>query len=228
MPRKTPPTPPTKTAKKAQATNTKSGVDSDTTEQSHTRNTRTAHAHARIRRSGQHPTVDEAAESKAVFLKEFEGSGNITTACRRAGIGRTTFYRWKEEDGAFLIAYRYAEEQSNDILELAARQRALVGVERVVVSMGKVVYVADPDDHTGIRQIPLTQREYSDAILLRMLQAHNPKYHTQSKVDITSGGERIASVAETVQALLASTEGEQAAQDVLNRIATRPHRQPRR
>jgi len=135
---------------------------------------------------GRRLTIDERAGAQQRFLDAFKASGNITAACRIAGIDRRSFYRWKEEDGAFLTAYQYAEEEAMDLLDLSARQRAVCGVERIVVSGGKIVTI--PDGNGGEK--PLIQREYSDAVLLALLRAHHPLYRPQQHVRVSSGTTR--------------------------------------
>jgi hypothetical protein len=130
----------------------------------------------RARRWGQRLTEQEHAETQAIFLEYFRKTGNVSAACHATGISRTTLYRWRAQDGVFLAAYRDAEEEAADMLDLAARQRAVDGVDHVVTSAGNVVYIADPDDPTGERQIPLVEKRYSDMLLIKLLQLHHPKY----------------------------------------------------
>lgn len=52
--------------------------------------------------------IDE--ETKKQFLKELEESGNIYRSCRKLGIDRSTFYRWKENDKGFKNEAKKAEK----------------------------------------------------------------------------------------------------------------------
>ncbi len=40
-------------------------------------------------------------ETKQKLLKELEKSGNVFISCKKVGIDRSTFYRWKENDDVF-------------------------------------------------------------------------------------------------------------------------------
>jgi len=63
--------------------------------------------------------IDDRVKQK--FLKELEKSGNIGVASARAGINRSTFYRWKKTDEEFRKKAEEAEisgrENNSDIAE---------------------------------------------------------------------------------------------------------------
>lgn len=61
----------------------------------------------------------------------------MTAACRAAGIGRTTWYDWVNEDPEFARALAHAEEEAADSLEAAARQRALNGSDVMTIFLLK-------------------------------------------------------------------------------------------
>ena len=67
----------------------------------------------------------ETEQAKTAFLAALARSGNVTGACKAAGVGRTTVYEWKEKDDAFVLAFKQAELASIDVLEEEARRRAL-------------------------------------------------------------------------------------------------------
>ena len=52
-----------------------------------------------------------------IFLHKYEETLNIKLSCEKAGISRTTFYRWKAESDSFNIAYENAKRILNDEIE---------------------------------------------------------------------------------------------------------------
>jgi hypothetical protein len=112
-------------------------------------------AHAREEEDARAPEVD-------VFLQALAATGNVAASCRASGLGRTTVYRYKEQDEAFAAAWKEALEEACDDLELEARRRGKDGVLTPVYYKGKIV------GHI---------REYSDTLLLSQLKAHCPQLY---------------------------------------------------
>lgn len=56
---------------------------------------------------------------KEKFLKNLSECLHITKACKQAGIGRSTYYRWYEEDKQFKDLCLEIEEKKNDDIECA-------------------------------------------------------------------------------------------------------------
>ena len=56
------------------------------------------------------------AESKAKFLETLRETPIIEVACKRSGVGRTTYYRWCREDSAFAQASGEAFKQGVDFI----------------------------------------------------------------------------------------------------------------
>src|SRR5581483_3391490 len=80
------------------------------------------------------------AHARKSFLEALKATGNVSEACRRAGgFSRMHAYRLRDADPEFAAAWAEAEETATDSLELEARRRALEGVARPLVSMGKLV-----------------------------------------------------------------------------------------
>lgn len=82
-----------------------------------------------------------------VFLSALAEGLTATGAARRAGLGRRTVFRWKEQDQAFSDAWDSAHQAAVDALEDSAYRRATVGVEEPVFYQGKIVgHVRKPSD----------------------------------------------------------------------------------
>jgi hypothetical protein len=67
------------------------------------------------------PTLEH---DKARALRSYCRYGVVSRACVAASIGRTTWYRWRQEDPAFDSLARDAEEAVGDRLEAVAIKRA--------------------------------------------------------------------------------------------------------
>jgi hypothetical protein len=134
----------------------------------------------RLRRLNRHAPMTEVQRQvvQDTFLDSFRVLGNISVACRAAGISRQSIYGWLEHDSAFSVRYHHAEQEAVDTLEAEAFRRAVRGVEKTVMSMGRVVMVNGK---------PLTERAYSDTLLLALLKAHHPLYRpeTNRRIELT-------------------------------------------
>lgn len=63
-------------------------------------------------------TNERKAQSKAEFLTTLEQSaGLVATACRKAGINRSTYYKWRKADDEFAQAADDIKELQKDAVE---------------------------------------------------------------------------------------------------------------
>lgn len=119
--------------------------------------------------------------ARETFIVALAKGASITKSCELAGIGRSTAYEWREADEAFAALWDEALEAGIDRLEDEARRRAVEGVEKPVVAMGKI---ARNDDGSV-----LMIREYSDTLLALMLKAKKPsEYRDRSTHDVNIAG----------------------------------------
>src|SRR5437016_3599185 len=64
------------------------------------------------------------------FLAGFRESGNVSGACRMAGVGRRTAYEWRERSAKFAAEWDEAEREAVEMkLEPEAWRRAAAGAE---------------------------------------------------------------------------------------------------
>lgn len=70
--------------------------------------------------------------AREVFLEQLRETCNVSHAARAARIGRSTAYEWREADSDFADAWDEAEVEAVDALELAARQRAIEGSDKLM------------------------------------------------------------------------------------------------
>ena len=80
-----------------------------------------------------------------MFLEHLAKTANVTASARVTGFDRRTAYAHRLADPEFAADWDDALEASIDDLEGEARRRAMEGVAEPVVSMGRVVQVADDE-----------------------------------------------------------------------------------
>ena len=105
------------------------------------------------------------------FLTAYAQTGNITAAVRAAQIARESVRLWRMKDPDFRARFREAKREADDMLEAAARQRAIVGTRRPIYQGGKKV---------GEELV------YSDNLLIVLLKASKPhKYRDNFAHEVT-------------------------------------------
>ena len=102
-------------------------------------------------------------------LKAFRETGNVRLACKAAGVGRSSHYRWLEEDPAYREAFDLAKLQAADVLEAEAHRRAVEG------------WVEPAGWYKG--QAGGTVRRYSDVLLIFLLKGVLPERYRE-RVDV--------------------------------------------
>lgn len=100
------------------------------------------------------------------FLEAFAVSCSVQKAARWAGVHRQCHYDWLREDSTYPSRFAEARQRAVQELEDEAVRRAKDGVRRPLVYKGKQVYVQGE---------PIYQIEYSDQLLIRLLEAYNPE-----------------------------------------------------
>ena len=105
---------------------------------------------------------------KPIFLLAFKECGTVTAACEKAAIARVTAYEARRDE-EFADAWDQIEAETTDAMEREAYRRAVEGVEKPLVSAGRLV---------------TTATEFSDGLMMFMLKARNPgKYRENVKVE---------------------------------------------
>ncbi len=106
---------------------------------------------------------------KRAFLAAFRETGNVRLACEVAKVGRSSHYRWLEEEPAYREAFDQAKLQAADVLEQEAHRRAVEGVEEPVGW-----YKGEAGG---------TVRRYSDTLLIFLLKGVLPDRYRE-RVDV--------------------------------------------
>ena len=73
------------------------------------------------------------AAKKVCFLAQLRQRGTVYSACRAAGIGRQTAYRWRARDARFAAVRDAASEDIADLLEESLFERARAGDVRAAM-----------------------------------------------------------------------------------------------
>lgn len=127
----------------------------------------------RIRPAGAPPAPTRATQLRAgagrpwqpVFLAALAQRGNVSAACRAAGVSRAVAYEYREQSTAFAASWKDAIEDAMDRLEEAAYTRAVEGVERPVYYNGKQVG---------------SVTQYADGLMSLLLKAHRPEKYREN------------------------------------------------
>lgn len=126
---------------------------------------------------------------RALFLEELALRGNVSDACRAAGIERRqTAYEWRDADSDFAAQWNEALDIAIDAMEREAHRRAFEGMVKPVI--GRVAKDQDGivTDGNGER---LYIREYSDGLATLLLKAHRPEKYRERHEVTQSGVTRI-------------------------------------
>ena len=146
------------------------------------------------------PQAQMTAAMQAAFLAVFRISGIVTLSCERSGVGRSTVYAWLEKDQNFAAQFTDAAEEAADRAEAEAWRRAVDGFDRPLI--GRV-----SKDRDGIVAF---EREYSDRLLERVLEARRPSLDNRRRVELTgANGGPVQFAALTREAIAKLTPDEQ-------------------
>lgn len=129
------------------------------------------------RRPGQRMTTEERTQAQEKFLKSFSMTANVRAACMAAGIDRTLVYQWAEHSKEFSIRFNRASLDADDVIRAELFRRSIQGVEKHVVSMGKVVYGDDGK--------PLMERVYSDSLLSLLAKSRMPEFRDRQQLEVS-------------------------------------------
>lgn len=105
---------------------------------------------------------------KERFVLALAKTGNVSEACKTAGIGRKTAYRYREDDPEFASAWNEALDEAADALEGEARRRAVTGTLKPIFHKGAICGKV---------------REYSDTLLIFLLKGARPERYRE-RVDV--------------------------------------------
>jgi len=152
-----------------------------------------------MRRQGQRMTKQERQSVQEKFLKSFSMTANVRAACMAAGIDRSMVYYWQEHDEQFSLKFNVASEEANDLIRAALWRRGVEGIQRRVISMGRVVCEEEPVfDAKGMplldakgkqvvkRGKPIMEPEYSDSLLALLAKARMPEFREKQQIDLTA------------------------------------------
>jgi len=114
-------------------------------------------------------------QRKSNFLKNYRRFSVIGKAASAAGIGRQMFNQWLEEDEGFRADFQDAHQEIVEMLEAEAIRRACQRLEKKVYHGGQEL---------------TTKTKYSDALLMFLLKALDPKYRGKSGTSLRGDSRR--------------------------------------
>ena len=112
-------------------------------------------------------------KKRALFLDSLKQNGNVTYACKAAGVGKVAIYDWRNNDAEFAAEWDEAVEIGKaeliKVLEAEAYRRAIDGTRKPIYQQGKRV---------GDVQ------EYSDTLLIFLMKANDPAKYREKQIDL--------------------------------------------
>lgn len=132
-------------------------------------------------------------QRKAKFLETYAKTAVIQPGLDAAGIGRSTYKRWRKEDEDFHDACNDAYDAAVDGAEVEMRKRGVEGYEELILVKGQPIWRKHPD--TGellldddFNPIPFTKPVKSDRLIEVYVRSHRPIYKERTEVAITGPG----------------------------------------
>ena len=131
---------------------------------------------------------------KDKFVEAYAANAaSIAPACAAAGVCRSTYKRWRNEDPEFDARLDEAYEAAVDEAEAEVRRRGVDGWEEPVVHKGAVMYRLDP--FTGLpalgddfEPVPLTVNRRSDRMLELYVRANRAGYRDRGETTVRVEG----------------------------------------
>ncbi len=127
-------------------------------------------------------------ELRAIFLDGLATTGVVVKAARVIGRSTACCYNLRQRDAGFAAQWQQALDQYSDTLRAIAIERAVKGVTKTIYHLGKPVG---------------TQREYSDRLLMFLLERHPP---TAAPAERAAASEKAAEAEADAQALTAKID----------------------
>lgn len=114
-----------------------------------------------------------------IFLTKLRSCGVASIAAREVGRSEASFQRERRDNEAFSAAWDWALREAADLLVVEAKRRAMDGVDKPIFYKGDEV---------------ATVKEYSDSLLIKLLEGLHPEFKKNKDDDESSG--RNATVAD--------------------------------
>lgn len=125
----------------------------------------------------------ESAEIQQIYLETLVKTGRYTAAAAAAGVTRASASNYRAKYPEFEELCEEARARHWSYVEGEAERRALEGVEEPIIFQGAVVAV---------------KRNYSDKLLVKILETHVPEYRpASSKVSVSVSATASATVAQS-------------------------------
>ena len=129
---------------------------------------------------------DRLRSDQANFLSAYLMCANISEAARMVGVGRNRFWGWQKEFPAFKEALFIIEPLVTEVLAEALHERGFCGVKRYKFTRDGLPIMWTPPGKA--EEEHYYELEWSDQLLLRLLEARDPKKYS-AKVKQDHSGE---------------------------------------
>jgi hypothetical protein len=133
----------------------------------------------------------DARKDKFVEAYAANAAG-IAPACQVAGISRSTYKRWRNEDPDFDQKLEEAKEAAVDEAEAEVRRRGVEGVQEPVIHKGAWMYQTDSRGELvldgNFEPIRLTVNKKSDRMLELYVRANRAEYRDRGETTVNVQG----------------------------------------
>jgi hypothetical protein len=129
----------------------------------------------RLKRSPLQYGLKATPENKEIVLAMLSNGATYAAAAAAIGAHRRTIIKWPDRDEEFKRRWNDAIEEGADTLEQEAIRRGRDGVDRPLFYQGRIVGYT---------------REYSDYLLIRLLEAKRPEMYRRAKYKSCAIGRR--------------------------------------
>jgi hypothetical protein len=122
----------------------------------------------RLKRSPLQYGLKATPENKEIVLAMLSNGATYAAAAAAIGAHRRTIIKWPDRDEEFKRRWNDAIEEGADTLEQEAIRRGRDGVDRPLFYQGRIVGYT---------------REYSDYLLIRLLEAKRPEMYRRRNIN---------------------------------------------
>jgi hypothetical protein len=137
--------------------------------------------------------LDTLDTSKKTLLAALEASlGIVTTACKRAGVARSTYYNWMKDDEAFRLAVEELTEVAVDFGE-SQLHKLMQGYTQPDT---KIFLNSDTKEPIEVPIVKHVGPDAASVIFFLKTKGKKRGYVPSKAIDLTSGGEKLPSALE--------------------------------
>ena len=112
------------------------------------------------------------ARRRAIVLKHLaQAGGNITRAMQAAGLDRSVYYQWREQDPVFA--------HDADMARMAAVERVEQQLEKILTDG----FIEETEGSNNTGAFESRTKRYAPAVILRFLERRHPAYKPVQRIE---------------------------------------------